>query len=102
MTSTEEQQLQRARMLSETARIPWRELQRFFAAGSVIAVALDLDLVEVALAMAEDDKARVSGWMAAGQLGLAGDTEAAAWFDADAMMWAVVLSPWVLVQPARD
>ena len=41
--------LERARINQETARLPWRELQRFFAQGRVIAVAPELDLVELAL-----------------------------------------------------
>ena len=99
---TEEQTLQRARILSETARIPWRELQRFFAAGSVVAVAPGLDLVDVACAMADDDTVRVRDWMDAGQLGQARDQQAADWLAADAVLWAVVVSPWVLVQPAGE
>ncbi len=41
-------ELEKAKVNLETAKIPWAELQRCFAAGLAIAVAGDLDLVEVA------------------------------------------------------
>lgn len=94
--------LRRAKILSETARIPWRELQRFFASGSVVAVEPGLDLVEVACALADDDKARVQGWMAAAKVAPARDDQAAGWYAVDRLMWAVVLSPFVLVQPVGE
>jgi hypothetical protein len=40
----------------ETARINWSELERHFAHGAVVYVSEDLDLVEVALRIAHDDK----------------------------------------------
>jgi hypothetical protein len=89
----------KARILAETARIPWRELQRFFAGGRAISVSPGLDLVEVASAMALDDGARVENWMSAGKLGQVADSRAAEWYEANVLMWAVVLKPWVLVQP---
>ncbi|HEY8385316.1 MAG TPA: DUF2288 domain-containing protein [Porticoccaceae bacterium] len=99
---SDDRALQRAKILSETARIPWRELQRFFASGAVVAVAAGLDLVEVACAMAEDDGERVAAWMGAGQVVPASDGQARDWYEADRMMWAVVLSPFVLVQPIEE
>lgn len=42
----------------ETAKIPWHDLQRFFASGKTLHVHRGLDLVDVALAMHEDLKLR--------------------------------------------
>jgi len=36
----------------------------------------------------------------AGKLGKVTDEQATAWVDTDALLWAVVVSPWVLVQPS--
>ena len=80
------------------ARIPWRELQRFFAAGKVFHVDAELDLVEVACAVHEDDIERVRGWTEAERLGPVSDERARAWLDSEATLWAVVIKPWVLVQ----
>ena len=54
-----------AKLLGETAPIAWQELQPFFARGVVLWVAAALDLIAVALAVAEDDKASISAWLAA-------------------------------------
>jgi hypothetical protein len=39
--------------------------------------------------------------MAAGKFGKVSDEQAGVWFERDALLWAVVISPWVLVQPVR-
>ncbi len=88
----------RARINLETAQIPWRELQRFFAAGKVLRLAAGLDLVEVACALERDDVARVEDWTRAAALRPVSDDEARHWIERDALLWAVVVKPWVLVQ----
>jgi hypothetical protein len=93
-----ERELTRTRINSETAKIPWRELQRFFAAGKVMQVDARLDLVEVACAIHDDDVDRVTAWTRDSQLGPIADAQARSWYDEDATVWAVVLKPWVLVQ----
>ncbi len=99
MTATNQQEIFRAKVNLETSQIAWKELQRYFASGSALFVAVDLDLVEVALQMSEDNAALIRQWMAAGKFGKVTDEQAATWYAADAPVWAVVVSPWVLVQP---
>lgn len=94
------EEIYRAKVNMETARIAWRELQRFFASGAAIFVSDELDLVKVAFQVSEDNKAQVMAWMDAGQVARVSDEQALAWYDADADMWAVVVSPYVLVQKA--
>lgn len=84
----------------ETSRIAWKELQRFFASGAALSVSNKLDLVEVALQISEDNKAQVEQWLVSGQIGKVREEQAKAWYEADAEMWAVVVSPYVLVQAA--
>jgi len=84
---------------TEAGDIAWVELQRFFAAGRVIAVSVDLDLIEVALECAADNIARFDDWTRAGRVGPVTDDQAREWLDANALMRAVVIKPWVLVQP---
>lgn len=90
--------LLRAKLNLETAQMPWRELQRYFAAGMVIVVSDTLDLVEVAVRIACDDKEAVAQWMAENRVGRPPDALAAAWYEADASLWTVVVKPWILVQ----
>ena len=94
----QERELERARIIGETAKIPWLELQRFFAAGKVIWIAAELDLVDVACALQQDDLQQVETWTEAQQLAPVSDEQARSWVDADALLWSVVVKPWVLVQ----
>lgn len=84
---------------AETAKIAWRELQRFFAAGTVLYVAPDLDLVEVALTLARDDSERFSDLTNRGKVQKVSDAQAKEWVEANALMWCVVIKPWILAQP---
>lgn len=95
-------EISRAKVNHETARIAWKELQRFYAKGMALVVSADLDLVEVALRMSEDNVAQIKDWVNAGKLGKITDPQAATWFETDAIVWAVVVSPWVLVQPVEQ
>lgn len=87
-----------AKLLGETARISWAELQPFFARGQLLWVAATLNLVEVAQAVADDDSAKVSAWLQAGQLAKVDEARAQDYLDRDPELWAVVVSPWVLIQ----
>ena len=74
------------------------ELQRFFAQGHLIWVGAELDLIEVAHWIATDDAARVADAMDRGTLARASDDQAWQWLEQQAVLWAVVVKPWVLVQ----
>ena len=82
----------------ETSQIARKELQRFFAGGTAVFVASDLDLVDVAYQFSVDNKDQVALWLQHNQVALVSDRQALEWFDADADVWAVVVKPWVLVQ----
>lgn len=86
------------RLNGETGRIGWHALQPWFAKGDTLCVAAGADLVAVAAALAADDAAAVKSWLEVGQLGPVSAEQAAAWYDADAEVWAVVVLPWIVVQ----
>lgn len=86
-------------LVRETAKIPWQELQRFFANGSTVYVAPELDLIEVALCVCDDNKSRIEQWMETGQVGNVTDKQAIKWLEDDLLVWSVVVKPLVLVQP---
>lgn len=94
MTNELEQQIN-----LETAQIQWRDLQRFFASGNAIAVDPSLDLTHVAAQIAADNAAQLKSWMDAGLVDAVKDTQALQWYESDVLVWAVVIKPWVLVQP---
>lgn len=86
------------KLLGETAKIGWTELERFFARGMLLHVARDLDLVSVAEAIAADDSQRVAQWLSAGLVARLQAETAADFAARDPELWAVVVSPWVCVQ----
>lgn len=102
MTSTNQKEILRAKVNLETSCIAWKELQRFFASGAAISVSTDLDLVEVAFQISEDNKQQVQQWLSAGKIGAVTDSQALTWYEADAEVWAVVVSPYVLVQEMKN
>lgn len=82
----------------ETSQIAWKELLRFFASGSAVFVAPELDLVDVAYQFSIDNKNQVALWMENKQLSPVSDQQAINWLERDAEVWAVVVKPWILVQ----
>ncbi len=94
----QDRELKRAKIISETAKIPWLDLQRFFAAGKVMQVTSELDLVDVAFALQEDDIEKVKIWTEKMQVFPVTDDDARNWVASNASLWAVVVKPWVLVQ----
>lgn len=85
----------------ETARIHWSELEKHFAAGAVVYVSEDLDLVDVAVRLAHDDKETFQRWVAEGKVHKVNDEQAQTWAVSDSTLWASVVSPFVLVQPEK-
>jgi len=98
----QERELERAKIVSQTAKIPWLELQRFFAAGKVMLVATELDLVDVAYALQLDNVEQVKTWTENQQIGPVDDDQAKHWVASDTLLWAVVVKPWVLVQTISE
>jgi hypothetical protein len=92
----------RVRILAETAKIAWKELQRYFAQGVVVMVKPDLNLVDVAYEVTQDNEQQVKCWMETGKLQNVSDNQAREWLEASALVWAVVVKPWVLVQPVMN
>jgi len=85
----------------ETSTVRWTALSRFFAAGCLLSVRGGDDLLLTAAAVARDDAEAVRGWLDSGRLQTVSDDEARRWQAQDALLWAVVVRPWILVQPAE-
>jgi len=95
---------------NETGKLTWKELERHFARGAVIKVAIELDLVNIAAHFAEDNKTQVELWLASGQILRANEDDARRWTAANSeatkdeppVFWAIVVAPWVLVQEITE
>ena len=97
-----EKDLERDKLNLETGRIQWPELQRYFAKGVIIDIDTSLDLVEVAQQFVRDNKTQIEEWIASGQVCRATDDHAKRWHGDNSEFWAIVVTPWVLVQQIHD
>jgi len=97
-----DEQLQREKLNLETGLIQWTELQRYFAKGVLIEVDGSLDLVEVAQHFVNDSKAQIENWIADAKVCRANDSHAKQWQQQNAVFWAIVVTPWVLVQECKQ
>lgn len=86
---------------SETARLPWSELERHFARGSVIKVAKGTDLIKVAVMIANDNKTELEALMQEGSVANASLEDAKQWHECSSEFWTVVVAPWVIVQESE-
>jgi hypothetical protein len=91
----------RLKINSETARLPWAELEKHFAQGSVVFVSPDLDLIDVAVRISHDDKESIARWMGEGKIGKVTDEQAQAWTEGQAALWTSVVHPFILVQQEK-
>jgi hypothetical protein len=92
----------RVKINLETARLPWSELERHFAQGTVVYVSEALDLIDVAVRISHDDKASIAAWMAEGKVGKVTDLQAQTWAASEALLWTSVVNPFILVQPEKN
>lgn len=93
--------MQREELNAETAKVRWQELEQFFANGSTIYVSPDLDLIDVAIEICQDNKTKIAQWMSDKSVGQVSDQQAIEWLESDISLWSVVVKPWVLVQPLK-
>ena len=100
MINTQDPDELRARINSETGKVSWQELQPHFVRGVVIRVNQGMDLVNVALSLATDDKTAFEQWLCAGSVARVDEQQARDWAGRTPSFWAVVIAPWVLVQEA--
>lgn len=98
----QEMTIEREKINQETAEIKWSELQRYFAGGRVVHVDSAFDLVDVALYFTQDNARKIKQMREASQLDFVTDQQATIWYEEDALLWAVVVKPWVLVQSLQQ
>lgn len=89
----------REKLQEELDTVDWRSLRPQLCRDSVILVAPELDLVEVAWSVAKDRSAEVSGWIGSGQLRKPGVEELAAWErEMDKPFRLLIVAPYLLIQ----
>jgi hypothetical protein len=88
----------RAQLAEQIHRVDWKSLAPHAKRGGLVMVDPQLELLEVALAIARDDGEQVQQWMAAQQLRRPTATEAEVWSkETGEGFTAVIVQPYVLV-----
>ncbi len=82
-----------------TGEVDWAYLKSHFDAGVLIYVDPSLALPEVGLAFSKDDSQAVEAWFKKEDLVRPGEPHAAYWEESAAVFTALVVSPFVLIQP---
>jgi len=89
----------RKHLANEVHRVDWRPLSPHAKRGGLVLVDPRLDIVEVALAVAQDDSARVQQWMQSQQLARPSDEQMESWRDeTEERFTVIIVQPYVLAQ----
>jgi hypothetical protein len=89
----------RAKLRSEVLPASWPELLYQFARGGLFVVSAEADLLDVASALARDDRALVESMIAGGALRRATDDDARVFQGTPGIRFQfVIVQPWVLAQ----
>jgi hypothetical protein len=89
----------RDKLRNEVMASYWEDLAQHQARGALLMLLPQLDLLDVAEAMAQDDTARVAAWLKGGQLARVSAAEAELLAERDELRFQfVVVQPWVLAQ----
>jgi hypothetical protein len=89
----------RSKLRGEIMPATWPELLYQFARGGLFLVDTESDLLDVALAVAGDDKASVERMLASAELRRATDDDARRFQAAPAQRFQfVIVQPWVIAQ----
>ena len=89
----------RARIAQEIQRVDWKPLGPHAKRGGLVLVDPQLDLLEVAVAVARDDRAKVQRWMSEQQLSKPTEAQIESWKEeADERFTVAIVQPYVLVR----
>ena len=87
------------RFQQDLAEVPWKDLRIHLQRDAVILVAAELDLVEVAVAVAEDDKERVEAWISSAKLAKPSREQLDGWEkQLEKPFRVLIVQPFILVQ----
>lgn len=85
-----------------TGEVDWKYLEPHYKAGALLYVDPSLDLVQVGKAIAEDDTEAVSKWKKAADIIQPSTPHAYYWEESNSRFLALVVSPFVLIQPVES
>ncbi|WP_303720280.1 DUF2288 domain-containing protein [Malonomonas rubra] len=87
------------RFKQDLAEVCWKDLRIHLQRDAIIIVAEELDLVEVAAVVAEDNKHKVANWIGEGQLVKPTAKQLSDWeLDLNKPFRMLIVQPFILVQ----
>lgn len=95
--STEEQKLEKY-----TGVVEWSYLQKHYENGALLYVDPTVPLIEVGKALTDDDAEKVKRWRKSGEIVTPSTPHAFYWEESKAQFRALVVSPFVLIQPLES
>ena len=84
-----------------TGVVDWAYLKPHFESGSLIYVDPTLSITDVGNALADDDSKKIQAWLKSGDLVKPSELHAQWWQENPQSFTALVVSPFVLIQPTR-
>lgn len=83
----------------DLAEVSWKDLRIHLQRDAIIIVDQQLDLIDVAVVVAEDDKLKVANWIGEGQLLKPTAEQVSAWeSELDKPFRMLIVQPFILVQ----
>jgi len=92
----------RTHLHGETSKLPWSDLEKYFARGILYKVEKGLDILDVAIVMARDDNVSLEKWIKDEKVIEVEMDDAKEWHKTSASLWTVVVAPFVLVQEIKQ
>lgn len=91
----------REKLRAEIGVVPFSDLRAHAKRGGLFLVSGEATVLDVAVAVASDDKGAVEAYLADGQLGRPSLEQLAAWESAEGAVFEVaIVQPFVLARPA--
>ncbi len=88
----------REQLQQECAPLFYKEVERFFAKGMLVLVSKNVDIINVALIIQDDNVQALQKLIDEGQVVRVNDNHAIQWSQQQSQLLAVTAVPWLLVQ----
>ena len=87
----------------DLAEVNWRELKIHLQRDAIIIVSAELDLIDVGVAVADDDKTLVETWVTSNQLNKPTETQLKSWEqNPEQRFQMLIVQPFILIQDISD
>ena len=83
----------------DLAEVCWQDLRIHLQRDAIILISADLDIIQVAVALAEDDSRQVETWITSGAIGKPSRQQLDGWEeDLEKRFRMLIVQPFILVQ----